>query len=131
MGTWEKSKEMKALIWGSILLKDVPTTRMQLSFCVISKEWYSCTQAILPVAISPFLHVKILLLLFHYVWIFYLLICLSHYHHSISTMQDLGFFGEERIPLLNLDTHKPNMIQTILLLDTSRLLPPSMNMNES
>jgi len=44
-----------------------------------------------PVTISPFLHVKILFLLFHYSGFFTFLASLSHCHHSISTVQDWGF----------------------------------------
>lgn len=81
--------------------------------------------------VSPFLHIKILLLLFHYVWIFHFLDYLSHYYHSIPTMQDLVFFGEEGIPLLSFSTHKPNMILEHSAFTALKPLIPSMDIKES
>ena len=100
---------MKALIWGFILLKDMPATRMQLPVVFFLKSDTVAQKPLFPVTISPFLHVKILLFLFRYVWIFHFLDWLFHFYHRIPTMQDLGGFLEKR-EFLSFSTHKPNVI---------------------
>lgn len=86
---------MRAQERESILLKDVSVTRIQLPVCVLSKEWYSCAQAILSSHHLPIFMCKDTVIVIS-LYLDFPLAQLSHYHHNIFTMQYLGFFLEKR-----------------------------------